>query len=399
MMAGGGSAADRGEGRMSNEAGRLVFSRDPSGTFIDGMVFGTSGGGENTNLEVLCALPYELVRPHASASVLGPLVGVGDVKRLSLSVKYLDGEISVGRHDRVSGFLVEQARALVGGDAEYQLSAVVCRPGVAERLDLRSDAFTPMLLDDRDPFDDGCMLGESLSYLCGMDPARPGAVYERLGYAKGWLDEGRAYQTVLSPYAYVRRPDRSIIVSDDCWNALIEVFDVPDEQALDCLCLGVRCGGAWPIDGGEGGAMARSVHHVSPLSNGWHPSRCREGVAEQLDLSSDAFAPMIGSDGIAVSFSYQPCDRLRCVCSTNPAKGFGVFHVWTELGAAYQAVLGPCAYERRPEKTLTLPDELWSRNESWMRDFFEQETSDFLCLGVVSRRTNIRFVGGGGAMV
>lgn len=60
-------------------------------------------------------------------------------------------------------------------------------------------------------------------------------------------------------------------------------------------------------------------------------------------------------------------------------------------------VLGPCAYERRPEKALTLPDELWSRNESWMRDFFEQETSDFLCLGVVSRRTNIRFVEGGGA--
>lgn len=56
---------------MSDEAGRLVFSRDPSGTFIDGMVFGTSGGGENANLEVLCALPYELVRPHASASVLG----------------------------------------------------------------------------------------------------------------------------------------------------------------------------------------------------------------------------------------------------------------------------------------------------------------------------------------
>lgn len=62
-------------------------------------------------------------------------------------------------------------------------------------------------------------------------------------------------------------------------------------------------------------------------------------------------------------------------------------------------ILGPCAYERRPEKALTLPDELWSRNESWMRDFFEQETSDFLCLGVVSRRTNIRFVEGGGAMV
>ena len=133
-------AMDSGAGGMSDEAGRLVFSRDPSGTFIDGMVFGTSGGGENANLEVLCALPYELVRPHASASVLGPLVGVGNVKRLSLSVKYLDGEISVGRYDRVSGFLVEQARALVGGDAEYQFSAVVCRPGVAERLDLQADA-------------------------------------------------------------------------------------------------------------------------------------------------------------------------------------------------------------------------------------------------------------------
>ena len=124
---------------------------------------------------------------------------------------------------------------------------------------------------------------------------------------------------------------------------------------------------------------------------------CREGVAEQLDLSSDAFAPMVGSDGNAVSFGYQPCDRLRCVCSTNPAKGLGVFHVWTERGTTYQAVLGPCAYERRPEKTLTLPDELWSRNESWMRDFFEQETSDFLCLGVVSRRTYFGLVRGNSA--
>lgn len=126
---------------------------------------------------------------------------------------------------------------------------------------------------------------------------------------------------------------------------------------------------------------------------------CREGVAEQLDLSSDAFTPLIGSHGNAVRFCYQPCDRLRCVCSTNPAKGLGVFHVWTEGGSTYQAVLRPCAYERQPEKALTLPDELWSRNESWMRDFFEQETSDFLCLGVVSRRMNIRFVEGGGAMV
>lgn len=174
---------------MSDEAGRLVFSRDPSGTFIDGMVFGTSGGGENANLEVLCALPYELVRPHASASVLGPLVGVGNVKRLSLSVKYLDGEISVGRYDRVSGFLVEQARALIGGDTEYQLSAVVCRPGVAERLDLRSEAFAPMLSDDRDPFDDGCMLGESLSYLCGMDPVAVPVRYMSVSATQraGWM--------------------------------------------------------------------------------------------------------------------------------------------------------------------------------------------------------------------
>lgn len=240
---------------MSDEAGRLVFSRDPSGTFIDGMVFGTSGGGENANLEVLCALPYELVRPHASASVLGPLVGVGNVKRLSLSVKYLDGEISVGRSTVYPAFSLSRRAPSLVGILSISSAPRSCRPGVAERLDLRSEAFAPMLSDDRDPFDDGCMLGESLSYLCGMDPARPGAVYERLGYAKGWLDEGRAYQTVLSPYAYVRRPDRSIVVSDDCWDALIEVFDVPDEQALDCLCLAIRCGGAWPVDGEGGGAM------------------------------------------------------------------------------------------------------------------------------------------------
>ena len=128
-------AMDSGAGGMSDEAGRLVFSRDPSGTFIDGMVFGTSGGGENANLEVLCALPYELVRPHASASVLGPLVGVGNVKRLSLSVKYLDGEISVGRYDRVSGFLVEQARALVGGwsAAQESQNALICDPKPSRR--------------------------------------------------------------------------------------------------------------------------------------------------------------------------------------------------------------------------------------------------------------------------
>lgn len=34
-----------------------------------------------------------------------------------------------------------------------------------------------------------------------------------------------------------------------------EVLDVPDEQALDCLCLAIRCGGAWPVDGEGGGAM------------------------------------------------------------------------------------------------------------------------------------------------
>lgn len=125
---------------MSDEAGRLVFSRDPSGTLIDGMVFGTSGGGENANLEVLCALPYELVRPHASASVLGPLVGVGNVKRLSLSVKYLDGEISVGRYDRVSGS--RRAPSLVGilsissaswSAAQESQNALICDPKPSRR--------------------------------------------------------------------------------------------------------------------------------------------------------------------------------------------------------------------------------------------------------------------------
>ena len=59
-------AMDSGAGGMSDEAGRLVFSRDPSGTFIDGMVFATSGGGENANLEVLCALPKECLCPGSA---------------------------------------------------------------------------------------------------------------------------------------------------------------------------------------------------------------------------------------------------------------------------------------------------------------------------------------------
>ena len=45
---------------MSDEAGRLVFSRDPSGTFIDGMVFGTSGGGENAISKCCVRCPTSL---------------------------------------------------------------------------------------------------------------------------------------------------------------------------------------------------------------------------------------------------------------------------------------------------------------------------------------------------
>lgn len=128
---------------MSDEAGRLVFSRDPSGTFIDGMVFGTSGGGENANLEVLCALPYELVRPHASASVLGPLVGVGNVKRLSLSVKYLDGEYPSGGTTVYPAFsLSRRAPSLVGilsissapwSAAQESQNALICDPKPSRR--------------------------------------------------------------------------------------------------------------------------------------------------------------------------------------------------------------------------------------------------------------------------
>ncbi len=128
---------------MSDEAGRLVFSRDPSGTFIDGMVFGTSGGGGSADLEVLCALPYELVRPHASASVLGPLVGVGNVKRLFLSVKYLDGAYPSGGTTVYPAFsLSRRAPSLVGmlnissapwSAAQESQNALICDPKPSRR--------------------------------------------------------------------------------------------------------------------------------------------------------------------------------------------------------------------------------------------------------------------------
>ena len=114
-----------------------------------------------------------------------------------------------------------------------------------------------------------------------------------------------------------------------------------------------------------------------------------------------------GKKGVAQRIVYGAFDIISEKTGKDPLEVFdqAMENVMPQLevkavrkgGATYQAVLGPCAYARRPEKTLTLPDELWSRNESWMRDFFEQETSDFLCLGVVSRRTYFGLVGGNSA--
>lgn len=51
--------------------------------------------------------------------------------------------------DVVAGFLVQAQRLVGRDDGQHEASVVLCRPGVAETLDLGSDAFAPVFRCDR----------------------------------------------------------------------------------------------------------------------------------------------------------------------------------------------------------------------------------------------------------
>lgn len=106
---------------------------------------------------------------------------------------------------------------------------------------------------------------------------------------------------------------------------------------------------------------------------------CCPGVAVELDLQSDAFAPVCGVDGDALGDGYQAADHL-CAVVAGQGVVAGVLFVWHDEGACYEAVLGPRPYERRPERVIEVDARLWETLIPAVCDLFGQQAPDFLCL-------------------
>lgn len=151
--------------------------------------------------------------------------------------------------DVVAGFLVESQRLVGRDDGQHEASVVLCRPGVAEALDLESDAFTPVFRCDGDALGDGY---RAQGHLCGvLDAVR----HESVGCLFVWHDERACYEAVLSPRAYQRRPKRVVVVGEGLWQAVVPaMLDLFGQQCPDFVCLHLRFDGP---DVGGGGWMCR----------------------------------------------------------------------------------------------------------------------------------------------
>nr|WP_239512470.1 hypothetical protein [Bifidobacterium aerophilum] len=183
-----------------------------------------------------CRLAEYAPSPCGEAVVLGSAHRDGMRDGRVVLVRDLHDESDVRLKDRVAGFLVEASRRHIGGDAEDDLSVVLCRPSVAEQLDLQSDAFAPTLGNDRDPLKDGYVTADNL---CGIVVSEPREV---LGCYFVWLDEGCAYEAVFGPRPYKRRPERAVVIPDDLWTgAVCWMRDLFGEQQPDFLCLDLVC--------------------------------------------------------------------------------------------------------------------------------------------------------------
>lgn len=153
-------------------------------------------------------------------------------QRRVVVVRDLHDHHDVALKDGVAGFLVEACRGLVGGDGADQCSLVVCRPAVAEHLELESDAFSPVLGADCDPLDQGYVAAD---HLCGIVSLEPREV---LGCYFVWADERSCYEVVLGPRPYKRRPERAVVLSDAVWERSVgAVRDLFGQEPFDCLCL------------------------------------------------------------------------------------------------------------------------------------------------------------------
>ena len=147
-------------------------------------------------------------------------------------VRDLDAQGDLRWKDVVAGFLVHACGGVVRRDAQDDASVVLCGPQVAASFDLQSDAFTPMLGDNRDPLDHAAASFEGLR--CLIRPDRR----ECLGILAVWHDERASYQAVLGPRPYKRRPVQVVRVGGGLWQGFVPaMLDLFGEQAPDHVCL------------------------------------------------------------------------------------------------------------------------------------------------------------------
>ena len=109
---------------------------------------------------------------------------------------------------------------------------------------------------------------------------------------------------------------------------------------------------------------------------------------------------MEGVDDESLHLGYGLTENLRCLARVTPGmegtdvllEGNGVIADWTDQGRAYHAVFEKRHYQRRPQRTIILSDEVWNTH---IRQFFNvlgKQDTGFLCLTLRQHRTdNHRF--------
>lgn len=101
---------------------------------------------------------------------------------------------------------------------------------------------------------------------------------------------------------------------------------------------------------------------------------------------------MEGVDDESLHLGYGLTENLRCLARVTPGmegtdvllEGNGVIADWTDQGRAYHAVFEKRHYQRRPQRTIILSDEVFN--------VLGKQDTGFLCLTLRQHRTdNHRF--------
>lgn len=111
----------------------------------------------------------------------------------------------------------------------------------------------------------------------------------------------------------------------------------------------------------------------------------RPGVGEDLDLQSDAFAPVLGHHRDPVDECYFPSEELCAVYLPHEPSYGGILGVGTHAGAPCKFVASPRPYQHRPQTVIALSEDLWARTASgWVGDLFAEQSPDLICLDLVA---------------